>query len=440
MNKKRLHRMLDEYCDSDALPMHMPGGKRRVGRYSSRDITEIMGFDDLHSPHGAIKDLESEIASLWHAQRAYISVNGATAMIEAAVCAAMRYHPEGKVLAASNCHLSVWHAIEMTGCMHRIVNPVFGNAPFALEVRAEDIDRALTEDPSIRCVVITSPTYEGIISDTKAVMDVTIRHGCLLIVDCAHGAHLGLDGYGCEDTCGDIVIKSTHKTLSSPTQTAVMLDHTGKISEEDIRHYIDIYESSSPSYLLMSGISEMVELLGREDAFTGWKSGIELVLSRLASLKNIRLYDADNKDRSRFVLLCRGKEMARILRDEYRIEVEAAYDTHLIAMSGIGDNSDTLGRFAEAVTAIDKMHPELGTSVSPFELNDLHDARMSLAEAARTPCSATPVNDAEGLICAGSVYDYPPGIPVLLPGDLISAEAVRYLAKTGRKTILTITK
>lgn len=434
MKNKPLHSQLSDYLKTDPLPMHMPGSKRRTGSLSGADITEIEGFDNLHDPQGIIMELETELASLWSAREAFISVNGATGAIEAAICASMRYCPDGRILAASNCHLSVWHGIEMSGCAHRIVDPASGDLPFPLEVCPETIEKMLKADSGIRTVVITSPTYEGVISDTKKLFEITRRYNCTLIVDEAHGSHLGLDDFWGDGAVGDIVVKSTHKTLSSPTQTAVMLKYTDRISTEDIRHYIDIFESTSPSYILLSGISEMAELLEGEGPMDDWKKAVSYAENELKDLKNIRLFTAGNKDRSKLVFLCDGNRLSVLLREQFNIEAEAFWDTHLIAMTGIGDCEETIKRFTDAVRKIDAEHPELrtvDTPVEPFE----HNPVMSLAEAARIHQETVPVSEAEGRICGEFIYKYPPGVPVLMPGEMITEKALTVLLQEKRQEL-----
>lgn len=423
MNNRNLHNKLSEYCDLDILPMHMPGGKRSVGSYAAHDITEINGFDNLHDPCEVIKDLESDLADIWKADEAFLSVNGSTAMIEAAICSAMKYYPDGKVLAASNCHLSVWHGIEMAGSMHVIADPeIKDGIPFTLEVLPQTVEDILSSDSSIKAVVITSPTYEGVISDTGKIYEIAQRHGCTLIVDEAHGAHFGLDDFWGGESFGDLVIKSTHKTLSSPTQTAVMLKFSDRIDTRDIRHYIDIFESTSPSYLLMSGVSEMAELLHKKDALKEWEDAVEYAEEKLSGLKNIKMFKADNKDRSKFVFICNGIKCAEILRNEYRIEVEAADLTMMTAMTGIGDNKESLARFAEAMTAIDNDHPEVISQVKATAAIPKHITRTSLRIAAGSKSEKISKYEAAGRISSEFIYSYPPGIPVILPGDEITKE------------------
>ena len=425
MDKKPLHEALADYCSSDMLPMHMPGGKRSVGSLASRDITEITGFDNLHNPTGMIRDLESDLASLWNAKEAFLSVNGSTAMIESAICAAMRYHPEGKVLAASNCHLCVWRGIEVAGCMHRVIDPESVNGiPFALEVLPEKIGEILSSDPLIKAVVITSPTYEGVISDTREVYEITRKHNAVLIVDSAHGAHLGLEGFRGEDAIGDLVIKSLHKTLSAPTQTAVMLKHSDAVPTDDIRHYIDIFESSSPSYLLMSAVSEMVLSVRSGNALEEWGKALDQAEKRLAGLKNIKTFTRQNKDRSKLVFICKGNELAGILRNEYRIETEASTPYSLIAMTGIGDTAGTLERFTDAMTAIDREHPELALTGLPSFCFPEHITAMTIREASGRMSEKIDAKDAKGRISAEYIYSYPPGIPAVLPGDRITERQI----------------
>ncbi|MBR2523124.1 MAG: aminotransferase class I/II-fold pyridoxal phosphate-dependent enzyme [Clostridiales bacterium] len=425
MDKKPLHEALSDYCSSGMLPMHMPGGKRNTGSLASNDITEITDFDNLHAPTGIIRDLESDLASLWNAKEAFMSVNGSTAMIEAAICAAMRYHPDGKVLAASNCHLSVWRGIEVAGCMHRMIYPKASEGiPFALEILPEKIDEILSSDPSVRAVVITSPTYEGVISDTRTVHEITKKHGAVLIVDSAHGAHLGLDGFWGEDAVGDLVIKSLHKTLSSPTQTAVMLSYSGAIPSDSIRHYIDIFESTSPSYLLMGAVSEMVETIRSGNALSEWEEAVIPAENRLRDLKNIKLFRYPGKDRSKLVFICKGTLLSEILRNEYMIETESSTPVSLIAMTGMGDTMDSIRRFTDAVTAIDNGHPELALTDLPSAIFPEHVTAMTIREASRLLSRKISSKDAEGLISADYIYSYPPGIPVILPGDRITEQQI----------------
>ncbi len=430
----KLGAALKLYLGSDPLPMHMPGHKRNPDLISSefaRDITEIQGFDNLHSPSGLIKDMETAGAGLWGAERAYVSVGGSTTMLLTAISACNAEMPGSKVLIAMNSHLAVWHALELTGNTPVPLMPVTdGNLPFAGPVSAYDIEKILVRDPSIRTVIITSPTYEGVISDTASIMEITRRYDATLIIDCAHGAHLGLgDDYFGSDCCGDIVIKSLHKTLNSPTQTSVMLTYPGcRISDSTIRHYIDIFETSSPSYVLLRGISRCFAALNaRKDILKPWEDGIRLAEERLAGLKNYRFWQAPVKERSKLVILGDGIALAERLRGDFKIECEAAFTTHLIAMTGIGDTVGSIGRFCDAVLKIDELSaPREIVSTIPRPKPVL---TMNVREASIKGLTAgeMPLEQSSGMISGEYLFCYPPGVPLLVPGELITQETIDYV-------------
>ena len=430
----KLGAALKLYLGSDPLPMHMPGHKRNPDLISaefSRDITEIQGFDNLQSPSGLIKDIETAGAQLWGAEKAYISVGGSTAMLLSAISACNAERPGSKVLVAMNSHLSVWHALELTGNAPVPLMPVTdGSIPFAGPVSAYDIEKILVRDPSIRIIIITSPTYEGVISDTPSIAEVAKRYDAILITDCAHGAHLGLgDDFFGADCCGDIVIKSLHKTLNSPTQTSVMLTYPGcRVREDIIRHYIDIFETSSPSYVLLRGISKcFASINARKDIMTPWKNGIRLAEERLAGLKNYKLWQAPVKERSKIVILGNGIELAERLRGDFGIECEAAFSTHLIAMTGIGDTEDSINRFCDAVLKIDELsspQEELRTLPRPKPVfaMDVREASIKGLNAEEKP-----LGESAGMISGEYLFCYPPGVPLLVPGELITQDTIDYV-------------
>lgn len=434
----RLGAALKLYLGTDPLPMHMPGGKRNpdfVSQAFMRDITEIGGFDNLHSPSGLLKDLEDCAASLWNAENAFISVNGSSGLILTAVWCASILNPGAKILTAMNCHLAVWNAIELTGSTIVPLMPGFDTGlPFAGPVSASDIERTLARDPSIKTVIITSPSYEGVLSDTEEIFRITRKYDALLITDCAHGAHLGLDdSFFGPDMKGDIVIKSLHKTLSSPTQTAVMLRHEGcPVEELLIRRGIDIFETSSPSYVLLSGVSKcLASLTAKGPEIMGpWKNAITYAEDNLRGLKNFKLWEAPIRERSKFVLMGRGEMLFEYLRGTFNIECEASFPSHLIAMTGIGDTEESLKRFCDAVittdNAIDGVYNE-----SQFISRPYPRFQVTLREASkyRLLCEETEPENAIGRISGEFIYGFPPGIPLLLPGEVITEDTVRILSR-----------
>ena len=437
----RLGAALKMYLGTEPLPMHMPGHKRNTGVISdifSRDITEISGFDNLHSPSGLLKDLEDAAAALWDKEHAYCSVGGATSMILSAVCAAAICSPDAEVLVAMNCHLSVWNALAIAGSKVVPLMPAFDpELPFAGQITPAEVENQLVRNPRIKTVIITSPTYEGVMSDTEEIYKITKRFDACLITDCAHGAHLGLDdGFFGPDAAGDIVIKSLHKTLNAPTQTAVML--TAKdcpVPEGVIMNFIDIFETTSPSYVLLGGISRCIASLTRSrDIMKPWEDGIRYAEDALSGLRNYRLWLAPVRERSKLVILGDGLKLANNLRCDYNVECEAAFRAHLIAMTGIGDTEDSIKRFCDAVIRLDELQESSEDFAErsykgrpqPRFLTTVRDAclRGMTAEEA-------PLDERCGLISGEFLFAYPPGVPLLIPGEMITDETIKFAKNAG---------
>ena len=437
----RLEDALNDMASSGITPMHMPGHKRNpdlIPSYLQNDITEIPGFDDLHAPSGIIKDIEHKASSLWNARSAVLSVNGATAPILASIMAASS---KGKVLIASNCHISVWHALELAGCTPVLIDPVTDpSVSFCLSVDPDSVDRVLTEDPDIKTVVITSPTYEGVISDIKSIYKITQAHKAALIVDESHGAHFGLNEMFPETSVADVVIKSIHKTLHAPTQTAILLTYSDTVREDLIRHYMDVFESSSPSYILMSGIDRVVSDLTEDRTLTySWAEALYECRAKLKTeLKHIKLFEKDNTDPSKLVILTgnviSGSTLAQRLRTE-GIETEASFDTHLIAMTGIGDTKASLELFEKALLSIDNTLEGSVTSFKGVLPTEAPDIVMSVREAVTSDCVELPKAQCEGKISACYKFKYPPGIPIIIPGQRITKERLALVPGDSVKVI-----
>ena len=212
-----------------AIPMHMPGHKRNTDLLGNDlpyagDITEIDGFDNLHDmeTEGILNAIAKRASALYHAKFAFPLVNGSTGGILAAIRATAA--PGDTVLAARNCHQSVYHAIELCELAHTsLLPPTDAVSGIYGSIRPEDVEAAFSKDPTIRAVILTSPTYEGVISDIKSIARTVHRYGATLIVDAAHGAHLGFHPAFPDSALqlgADAVVISLHKTLPSPSSTS----------------------------------------------------------------------------------------------------------------------------------------------------------------------------------------------------------------------------
>lgn len=380
--EKSLFARLAEYSRTDDYPMHMPGHKRRarLGVCASDvyaiDITEIPGFDDLHHPEGIIRESLDMTKAYYGSFESFYSVNGSTACVLAALGAAAGKN--GRVLAAQNRHWSVDNAAELFGLDMEWIAPERIEA-LGMDggVSPERLERMLAADAESgrtpAAVLVVSPSYEGIVSDVRKIAALCKRYGAVLIVDAAHGAHFHYSSRFPEaaGACGaDIVIESVHKTLPSMTQTALL--HLMKPDTElrdRIKHYLDIFISSSPSYVLMSSIDSCIRYMNSPQAKARTEAYLDVLQEtrqRLAELRCLRLLCAAQQkgtngvfdvDISRISVACcgymSGQELAELLRVRYHLVMEKAVDTHIIAISTIFDTKEGLVRLADALTEID---------------------------------------------------------------------------------------
>ena len=437
----KLEEQLQSNADSGIIPMHMPGHKRNAGlvpTYLRDDITEIDGFDNLHAPSGVLKDIESDAASIWGADECVMSVNGATALILSALMAASA---RGKILIASNCHVSVWHALELIDKPFIVLDPAVScKFPFCLGVSAESVVAALDSDPDVRTVVITSPTYEGVVSDIDGIVEASHSRDVAVIVDEAHGAHLGLDPYFPASSRADVVIKSIHKTLHAPTQTALLLTYSELVAPSLIRHYMDIFESSSPSYILMEGIARVVNDLKSNPAVaSSWVSALKECRDTLGGLNHLKLFSYPGADPSKLVILTGGVidgcELTEVLRHR-KIEAEASFPTHVIAMTGIGDTSESLELFAQALLKIDaELDGEVTNEFACALPSGALILDMPITDAVRARSEEVTCPESVGRVSASYCFKYPPGIPILIPGQRITEDRLELLGASTVKVV-----
>ena len=268
---ERLYKELENYGNSDFYPFHMPGHKRNKACVEGdfpieRDITEIDGFDDLHHSEGILLEAQNALSRLYGTKRSFFSVNGSTAGLLAAISASVK--KGGRILTARNCHKAVYHAIYLRDLVPTYIYPQ-SDSDLGINgaISVSRVERYLEENPKIEAVLITSPTYDGVVSDVRQIAEAAHKHGIPLIVDEAHGAHFRFSDYfpvSATDLGADVVIQSFHKTLPAMTQTAVLHLCSERVSEKLIRRFLGIYETSSPSYILMSSLDACVAKLEKE--------------------------------------------------------------------------------------------------------------------------------------------------------------------------------
>lgn len=455
--KKAMYQLLEEYDKQNIYPFHMPGHKRNakvVENYFPvrQDITEISGFDNLHHPQGILREAQDRLAELYGAKQSYYSVNGSTAALLSAVSAAV---PRGeKILIARNCHKAVYHAIYL-----RQLQPVyvFPETDCALGInggiRPQNVEKLLKKDPDIKAVLITSPTYDGVVSDVAGIAEAAHRYQIPLIVDEAHGAHFRFSDRFPASAVGlgaDLVIQSLHKTLPSMTQTAVLHRCTGRVEKERLQQFMGIYQSSSPSYVLMASVDACVETLKRDgtEMFRRFTDDLLRLRERLSENKRIRLITPEKSsekgiydyDRSKVLLSAEGgslngHRLHRMLREVYGLELEMETEQYVLALTSVGDTRDGFDRLARAVEEIDrKLQQEENPSERPAEQTgsgsvEVPCQKLIPAQAMDAQVQRVSLEESVGRISAEFVYLYPPGIPLLVPGEVMTGQILKNMRR-----------
>lgn len=458
-----LYDRLTEYSCSGRYPLHMPGHKRRLGQMEdpfSFDITEIDGFDNLHHAEGILKECQQRAAELFGAEETYFLVNGSTAGILSAVSCAAAMARRGSapgsgaeetpvILMARNSHKAAYHALYLTGMEPVYLYPEKTEHAFLNGcILPEIVERELEKHPGAAAVFITSPTYDGVISDIKGIADAAHRHGALLIVDEAHGAHFGFHPYFPQSAVrqgADLVIQSVHKTLPSLTQTALLHVSRTLADREMLRRMLGIYQTSSPSYVLMASIDQCVRMLREKgsELFDTFSHELEIFWKEAGKLENLQVIRTDDPSRiliSGGLTGLSGFEICDILRKNYHLEPEMAAEEYVLALMSVGDGTEGLQVLLQALRKIDAESTACGKEAAAGTVRPRKELRPDRDECRADIC--LPLRDAwdlqterisleecAGRISAEFVYLYPPGIPLVVPGERISRSLAQNLCR-----------
>ena len=453
---KSLYEKLINYGKSDFYGFHMPGHKRNGeimenGLPYQIDITEIEGFDDLHHARELLKEAQERAARVYHAEETCYLINGSTSGILSGLLGCT--HKGGRILAARNCHKSVYAAIYMHELDVEYIYPEYDEKTgLNGAIDADAVRRILLEDRTEHCgkttisaIVITSPTYDGVVSDIRRIADTVHEFGIPLIVDEAHGAHFGFHPYFPENANqqgADVVIHSLHKTLPSLTQTALIHLNGNLINRERVRKYVHMLQTSSPSYVLMASMDECIRFLEREqDAFVLYQERLKKLRRELKKLKKLQLVETNAYDCSKIVIstknTVKGQEVytGKILYEElltsYHLQMEMASREYVLAMTSVCDTEEGFRRLKEALFQIDES----------LERKEIDNTSMELPRLQRVYTSAEAENlseeksnvetllpkECQERISLEYAYVYPPGIPLIVPGERISKKAVELL-------------
>ncbi len=440
-----IYSRLDKLAESDMYPFHMPGHKRNLkstpfeGAFRC-DITEIDGFDNLHDRQGIIFLAEKRANELYGADETFFLVNGSTAGILAGVSAAVS--DGGRVLAARGSHKSFYHTAYLRHLqVDYIPVKIIDRYGIFDGYSKEDIKKALdATDNNPEAVFITSPTYEGKCSDIEGIANLCHERNIPLIVDAAHGAHLGFgEGVpkGAVSQGADVVIHSVHKTLPSMTQTALLHVQGNLVDRDKLKRFLRIYQSSSPSYVLMASIDmcmkEMEEK--RKQFIEKLVKYRNLISDGAKSLEFIRIPGLDELEDPAKVLIfadsdkMTGQRLYDILREDYCLQLEMAGVNYALAMLSGCDTDEGVSRLITALGDIDKTL--LGSNhITASRINStIPGTVMSIDKAWDAEREIVDLKKAAGRIAGEFINLYPPGIPIIAPGEVFDEKLIEEIKR-----------
>ena len=447
-----IYEALEKFRQMRVVPFDVPGHKRGRGnpelsaflgeRCVGVDVNSMKPLDNLCQPISVIREAEALAADAFMAHHAFLMVGGTTSAVQSMVLTACKRGDE--IILPRNVHRSVINALVLCGAIPVYVNPeVDQKLGISLGMKRSEVQKAIDQHPNAVAVLVNNPTYYGICSDLKAIVDMAHKAGMLCLVDEAHGTHFYFGEnfpVSAMEAGADMAAVSMHKSGGSLTQSSLLL--TGpKIRTDYVRQIINLTQTTSGSYLLTSSldisrrnlalrgrrifkqVAEMAEYARKEINLIGgyFAFGREMI-------NNDSVFDFDVTKLSvhtRDIGLA-GIEVYDLLRDEYDIQIEFGDIGNILAYVSLGDRSEDVERLVSALAEIRRRFQTDGSGL----LNQEYIAPTviySPQEAFYAEKESIPLRQTSGRICSEFVMCYPPGIPILAPGEKITDEILDYI-------------
>lgn len=453
-----LYEAMKEYRNNRVVKFDVPGHKGGRGNRAlsdflgdsclKSDVNSMKPLDNLCHPVSVIKEAQELAADAFGAAHSLFIVNGATGAVQAMIMSVCK--SGDKIILPRNVHRSAINALVVCGAAPVYVNPgVNGELGIPLGMTPEEVELAIVQNPSAKAVLVNNPTYYGICSDLKKIVEIAHRHGLLVLCDEAHGTHF----YFGEDlpvsgmaAGADMAAVSVHKTGGSLTQSAMLL-MADSVNPDYVRQVINLTQTTSASYLLMVSLDlarqnlalngrgfyaktvEFSEYARREiNAIGGYYAfGGELVNGR-----EFFAFDKTKLSIHTRAMGLAGIEVYDLLRDEYDIQIEFGDIGNILAIITGGDRALDIERLVSALSEIKRLYGRSPAGLFDHEyINPTVDLPPQKAFYAKR--TQLPINETAGRVCGEFVMCYPPGIPILAPGERITKDILDYIAYAKEK-------
>ena len=432
---------IEDYLKEDIYPFHMPGHKRNKNflnfNYNlyNYDMTEFSIMDNLHDANGIIKNLEENCAKTFGAYKSFILVNGSSCGIIASILATCTESDE--ILVLRSCHKSVYSGLIYSGVKPKYIYPVVDDKGLVIGLDLKELEEILSKNNNIKSVLITSPTYEGNVLDIKSISEIVHKYNKILIVDEAHGSHFKFHNIFPKTALeqnADIVIQSLHKTLPCFTQTSILHIGSNRVNLELLKLHLSMIQTSSPSYIFMVGVDNTINLLNNKskELFNDYIKLLNNFRENILNLKNLSLYNNNNLDIGKLLFFINkdisGEKIYNILEKKYKLQFEMYTKNSVLAMTSVADRKEGYYRLYDALNKIDKNLDEFKDRDYKSKFN-YPKSKLCLTprEAINKIGKRVDIKDSIGKVALEFITPYPPGVPIVVPGELLTSEVVDFL-------------
>lgn len=451
-NKAPIFEALNEMKNMRIVPFDVPGHKRGKGNKElldflgekclSVDVNSMKPLDNLCHPTSVIKEAEELAAEAFGAAHAFFMVGGTTSSVQAMILSVCKR--EDKIILPRNVHISVINALILCGAIPIYINPqIDERLGISLGMSINDVKRAIEENPDAKVILINNPTYYGICSNLKDITELAHQNDMLVLADEAHGTHFYFGEnmpLSAMAAGADMASVSMHKSGGSLTQSSILLCGSN-INPNHVRQIINLTQTTSGSYLLLSSLDiarknlalKGIDIFNKVIELTEYaREEINQIGDYYAYSKELingdTIYDFDITKLSinTFDVGLAGIEVYEILRDEYDIQIEFGDMGNILAYVSVGDSNKNIERLIGALAEIRRKYKKNKLGMLK---NEYLSPRviMSPQDAFYWEKTALDLRESIGHVCGEFVMCYPPGIPILAPGELITEEIIEYI-------------
>lgn len=440
MSRIPIWEALQAYRDSHTINLHVPGHKR--GQLYQKqgidlpvellelDTTEVSGIDNLFQPQSSIKEAQEIAAKVFGAKDTYFLVNGTSGGIIAMLLAVAK--PGDKIIIPRNCHKSVISGAILAGLQVAYIYPKEDR------ITPQQVEEAFRIHEDAKAVLITSPTYYGICSDLASIASITHNHKALLLVDEAHGSHFAFHPelpITALEAGADLCVQSTHKTLAAMTGGSMLHIGSNRINKIRIEQALSMVQTSSPSHIMLATIDlsrHIMQMQGYE-LLDQLIKDCKKFRKKINEIEGLSCVDSEIIDITRLTIDLSqigitGMECDQLLRNQYGIQIEMADKNTIIAVVTVADHSSDIEAFLEALAQIAQKHKKVVKVDNPIQYQEQKQI-MSLQQAFYANKRQVAVAASVGEVAGEMVVPYPPGIPILCPGEVITQENVLEIQK-----------